>query len=329
MKLFLKEQLKKNIFLHCIAHITYNFLDHLRMFLGKITTNSGTMHNQLSLHDSLTYIHTVFEDYKKYAGISHFHGHVCELGPGDSSGVALALMADGATKVDLADRFYSHRDAPYHAQVYQALADQNPRIADLLKAANLQDETTFPGITRYYGPQAAGESYFKERPSTYDFIISRSVLEHTTDPLLTLESMYHALKPGGYLIHKVDLRDHGMFTPRHHDLKFLEIPKLVYWAMTHGSGLPNRILIDQYRYCASRLPGGCQLLITQLAYAGPVDPHVPFDEISKEHLDTALAGLTKHKKSFASVFHKLSEQDLIVAGFFLIIKKPQQASQKK
>ena len=323
MKLFLKEQLKKSIFLHCVVRIIYNFLSHLRMFLGKITTDSGTTHDQLSLHDSLTYINTVFEDYKKYAVISHFHGHVCELGPGDSSGVALAIMADGATKVDLADRFYSHRDAPYHAQVYQALAGQNPRIAELLKTENLQDETTLPGITRYYGAQAAGESYFKERPSTYDFIISRSVLEHTTDPLLTLESMYHALKPGGYLIHKVDLRDHGMFTPRHHDLKFLEIPKLVYWAMTHDSGLPNRILIDQYRRCASRLPGDCQLLITQLAYTGSVDPHVSFDAIPKKQLDTAFAGLTKHKKNFASALHKLNEQDLIVAGLFLIIRKPQ------
>jgi SAM-dependent methyltransferase len=137
-------------------------------------------------------------------------------------------MADGATKVDLADRFYSHRDAPYHAQVYQALANQNPQITELLKTANLHDEATFPGITRYYGPQAAGESYFNERASIYDFIISRSVLEHTTDPVLTLESMYHALKPGGYLIHKIDLRDHGMFTPHHHDLKFLELPRGIY-----------------------------------------------------------------------------------------------------
>lgn len=322
MKSFIKEQLKKHVILQCIVRIIHNFLSHTRLFFGKITTDSGTTHDQLSLKDSLTYINTVFEDYKKYADISHFHGYVCELGPGDSSGVALTILADGATQVDLADRFYSHRDASYHAQVYQALAAQNSRIAQLLKTANLQDETTFPGITRYYGPEAAGESFFKERLSTYDFIISRSVLEHTTDPLLTLESMYQALKPGGYLLHKVDLRDHGMFTPRHHDLKFLEIPKLVYWAMTHHSGLPNRLLIDQYRRRASRLPGDYQFLITQLAYAGPVEPHLPFGEIPKKLLDTAFSGLANHKKKFASVFRKLPDNDLIVAGFFLILKKP-------
>jgi len=322
MKSFLKKLSKKHIFLQCILRIIYNFFGHIRLFFGKITTDSGTTHEQLSLSDSLAYINTVFADYKKYAGISHFHGHVCELGPGDSSGVALAIMADGATKVDLADRFYSRRNAAIHAQVYQTLANQNPQIAVLLKTANLHDETTFPGITRYYGPQAAGESFFKKRSSTYDFIISRSVLEHATDPLLTLESMYEALNPGGRLIHKVDLRDHGMFTPQHHDLKFLEIPKEIYWAMTHGSGLPNRVLIDQYRQCVSRFSGDCQFLISQLAYGGPVEPHVTFDQIPKKQLDIALIELAKYKKNFSSSFRHVREQDLIIAGFFLIIKKP-------
>jgi len=322
MKSFLKDQLKKHIALQCIVRAVYNFLNQIRLRVGKLTTDSGTTHSQLSISDSLTYINTVVEDYKKYAGIPHFHGYICELGPGDSSGVALAILADGATKVDLADRFYSQRDPAYHEQVYQALATEDLQIADLLKTANLQDEATFPGITRYYGPQAAGETFFQERASTYDFIISRSVLEHATDPLLTLESMYQALKPGGSLLHKVDLRDHGMFTPHHHELKFLEIPNLVYWAMTHHSGLPNRILIDQYRACASRLSSSYQLLITQLAYAGPVEPHVIFDEIPKKQLNTALIELAKRKKDFASSFQALTENDLIVAGFFLILNKP-------
>lgn len=322
MNLFPKELLKKYIFFQCIVRIIHNFFVHVRLFFGKITTDSGTTHDQLALKDSLTYIATVFADYKKYGDITNFHGHVCELGPGDSSGVALSIMADGATQVDLADRFYSHRNALSHAQVYQALVAQNPQINKLLKSANLHDETTFPGLTRYYGPKAAGESFFKHRPSTYDFIISRSVLEHTTDPLFTLESMYHALKPGGRLIHKVDLRDHGMFTPHHHDLKFLEIPKGIYWAMTHDSGLPNRILINEYRQHISHLPGNHQLLISQLAYAGPVDPHVTFDKIPKKLLDIALTELAKHKRSFAPTFQQHMDQDLIVAGFFLIIKKP-------
>lgn len=321
MKSFLKEKLKKIFVIQCIVRVLYNLLTQISLRFGKLASDSGTTHSQLSIKDSLTYINTVVEDYKKYAGISHFYGVGCELGPGDSSGVGLAILADGATKIDLADRFYSQRNAGRQAQVYQALASQNPQIAERLKTANLQDETTFPGITRHYGPHAAGESFFQKRYETYDFIISRSVLEHTTDPLLTLESMYHALKPGGLLIHKVDLRDHAMFTPYHHDLKFLEVPDIVYRAMTHHSGLPNRILIDQYRECASRLSSDCQFLVTQLAYAGPVDPHVPFDQIPAIHLELAFRELSKYKKNFATSFQKLEERDLIVAGFFLILGK--------
>jgi hypothetical protein len=96
----------------------------------------------------------------------------------------------------------------------------------------------------------------------------------------------------------------------------------VYWAMTHGSGLPNRALIDQYRQHISHFPGDCQLLITQLAYAGPVEPHVTFDKVPKKQLETAFVELAKHKKNFASSFRQAQEQDLIVAGFFLVLKKP-------
>jgi hypothetical protein len=112
-----------------------------------------------------------------------------------------------------------------------------------------------------------------------------------------------------------------MFTPEHHDLKFLEIPEFVYWAMTHHSGLPNRILIDQYRQCAYRLSGDCQFLITHLAYAGPVEPHVHFEKIPQNLFEAAFAGLKKHKKDLASPFQKTHDSDLIVSGFFLILKK--------
>lgn len=322
MRRFLKKQINEHAILRCILSIIHNISNQIQMFFGNLKTDSGTTHSHFSVADSLSYIKMVMEDYKKYAKISHFHGNVCELGPGDNSGIALMMLADGAAKVDLADRFYSHRNVDNHAQIYSALANEDKRIAAILKLSNLKDESTFPGVKRYYGPSAAGETFFEKRISSYDFIISRSVLEHTTNPLLTLELMYQALKLGGTLIHKVDLRDHGMFTPYHHDLKFLEISNPIYWMMAHHSGLPNRILINQYRDCASRLSQDHQLLITQLAYAGSVEPHVPFDQIPQEQLHLALNSLSKHREKFASSFQKLSENDLIVAGFFLILHKP-------
>jgi len=318
----LKSYLKRSFTLQCFVLIFRNLYNNIRQFFGIITTDSGTTHAQLLLSDSLAYINNVFEDYKKYANISHFHGHVCELGPGDNVSVALRILADGAQNVDLADRFYSHRNFSDQAKIYEALIRQNPKIAQHLKTAYLKDETTFPGIARYYGPQAAGETFFKKRPMTYDFIVSRSVLEHTIDPLQTLRDMYQALKPGGMLIHKIDLRDHKLFTPFHHDLKFLEIPQAIYWAMTRHSGLPNRILIDQYRTSVSNLPGTYQFLITHLAYEGPVEPHVLLDQIPKKQFQDAIIRLAQHKQCLASSFQTLKDDDLIVSGFFLIVKKP-------
>lgn len=318
----IKQHLRKKISLLVFKRIISNAINNILWSIGWIKSDSGMTHNKLTVTQSLAYINDVFSDYKTHAHIPNFYGHVCELGPGDNAGVALKILRDGATQVDLADRFYSHRDTIYQAQIYQAMASNDPNIAQILKGSNLFNERTFKGITRYYGKEAAGEVFFKSRPSTYDFIISRSVLEHTTDPLLTLESMYHALKPGGTLIHKVDLRDHGMFSPTFHDLKFLEIPRPIYWAMTYNSGLPNRVMIHEYQNCTSKLNGKCQYFITQLAYAGPIEPHVPFDQISKDILEKAYSGLYQHHRNFTKEFKKLPKEDTIVAGFFLILTKP-------
>ena len=45
-----------------------------------------------------------------------------------------------------------------------------------------------------------------------DVIISRAVLEHVFDLDTAFGAMHRLLKPGGRMAHKVDLRDHGLFT---------------------------------------------------------------------------------------------------------------------
>ena len=56
------------------------------------------------------------------------------------------------------------------------------------------------------------------------------------------------LRPGGYLLHKIDLRDYGMFTKYgYHPLEFLTVPDFVYRQMVESAGQPNRYLVDYYR----------------------------------------------------------------------------------
>lgn len=316
----LKQKTKQNYYLACGFYVFNNLMLALKRWLGVITTISGTTHQALSLQESLDYIRIVFNDYKKMAGVKKFHGTVAEIGPGDNVGVALCFLADGCTRVDLADRFYSKRSSAKQAAIYKALASLLPGVAKIVKGCNLEKDSSFPGLQRYYGPKAAAEQFFSE-PAVYDFIVSRSVFEHLDDPLEALKSMVKALKPGGMLIHKVDLKDHGMLSSYFHELKFLEIPDVLYRLMTWRSGYPNRVLINQYRECVKALKEEHTFFITQVAGGGLVVPHVPFEKIPSNILKKALHYLAVHKPKFSKSLRQLKDQDLIVSGFFLILKK--------
>ena len=90
------------------------------------------------------------------------------------------------------------------------------------------------------------------------------VLEHLFDPIGALRDMAKSLKPGGCLIHRIDLRDHGMFL-NHHPLTYLTINELIYRRMTSESGRPNRILIHRYREWLEESNLDGEIRITRLA----------------------------------------------------------------
>ncbi len=311
---------KKNYSLSCLYYILYNVYSSLKRAVGNIKTISGTTHSKLSTKESLDYILEVFDDYKKIANIDKFHGKIAEIGPGDNAGVALCMIEDGCTRIDLADRFYSLRNPEQQKEIYQELLKSKSKLRKYLETCDLSDESTFPNIKRHYGQNAAAEIFF-QRNSGYDFIISRSVLEHVDDPVLVLKEMFKALKPGGKLIHKVDLKDHGMFSNHFHELKFFEISDFLYQLMTYKSGYPNRVLINQYRDTLDSL--GCQykLFVTQLARVGPIIPQVEFNKISKTKRDKALDYIRQYKAKFALSLKHLDEKDLVVSGFFLVATK--------
>ena len=215
MKKLLKKFVKNNTYISACFYILQNVIIHLKRFFNNHKTNSGTTHKSFSLDESYTYITEVFSDYQKVAGKNEFHGKIAELGPGDSEGVALMFLAHGALHVDLADRFYSLRNFSKQQQIKQLLLSKYPSL----------HAVTDSNCVRHYGELASGERFF-DYHKEYDFIISRSVLEHVDNPEIVLKKMFTSLAPGGMLIHKVDLRDHGMFTPFHHSLKFLEIHKI-------------------------------------------------------------------------------------------------------
>lgn len=299
----------------CALFVLDNQLAKLRLASGNLNTNSGMAHDGLKLDESLAYIDWVYGDYRNEAGIDKFHGRIAEIGPGDNCGVALRFVADGAEKVDLVDRFYSRRDDSHNAEIYRALIARD----GMTRYAGKDREDQFDRIERHYGARASAEQFFADH-GDYDFIVSRAVMEHVADPRLSLRRMKAALKPGGTMIHVVDLKDHAMFSEHgFHELKFLEIPEWLYGEMTRATGRPNREPLSTYR---DLLPGA-NIKITNLVGGGRLDP-VEYDDIPEDQRDAAITYVLKHKDKLQPRFQHEEETDLSVSGFIITWKRPKQ-----
>ena len=312
--------IKKSFWLTCAYYIVNNFLTKLRCYTGNIETDSGTLHAGLSIDSSLTYIEEVFNDYKQYSGIDRFRGRVAEIGPGDNCGVGLMFLADGCESVDLVDRFYSKRNSQQHAAIYKTLLKRHSQLNAKLGNFDVNDETSFKGLQRYYGESAAAEQFFAQA-DCYDYIVSRAVLEHVYNPLLAIKKMVTALKKDGMLLHKVDFRDHGMFSDYLHELSFFEVPDCLYPSMTKDAGRPNRILINSYRQVLTETIPDHQILITRLAGVGDIKPHLPYEKIDEALRNKSLDYINSIRSNLCKSLRLISNEDLSVAGIFIVAHK--------
>lgn len=293
--------------------------------LGRIHSQSGSTHRGLPTAQSVAYVEEVFNDYRTYGSLDRLYGRAAEVGPGDNAGVALLLQAAGCDAVELIDRFRSRRSLDQQRRIYQELAVRHG-IQHI--GAGDGDDEHLPGITWNLGSSA--ESYFArrahEQPPGYDVIVSRATLEHLYDPLGALRSMTECLQPGGRMVHKIDFRDHGMFTPAHPELTFLRFPAPLYRRMTHRSGRPNRVLLHRYRSLVEELGRSGELavtiLVTSLVGEGEVVPHVPFPALPPQSLRRAVARVEAERHSFAREFADVASEDLAVTGIFWVGVRP-------
>jgi SAM-dependent methyltransferase len=296
-----------------------------KLAMGMISSNAGVAHLHFSEEQSVRYIEKAFNDYKQYGLFEKFYGSVAEIGPGDNAGVSLLMRKDGCDRVDLIDRFLTRKNFDQQAKIYSALSQRYD--LDEFKIQEVWNERALAGINWMVGEPA--EIYFQKcartRGQIYDFIVSCDVLEHLYDPLDALPYMLECLKPGGRLLHKIDFRDHGLYTPEHHELTFLEIPTPIYRLMSRNVGRPNRMLIHRYRELLTqmKLTGAIDysLLVTQLVSVGEISPHRQFADIEPEKQRQAIAFVDSHRAKFADEFRDVDSGDLAVSGIFLIATK--------
>lgn len=297
-----------------------NFRQRLSYNSGDIRTNSGSHHLSASLEESIHYINDVFRDYKHYGGIDRFYGKVAEVGTGDSCGVGILFLRDGCEHVDLIDKYYSNRSTFRQSEIIRELTETNPALIKANIATNTYSEENVNGLSRHYGQQASAENFFKENKG-YDFIVSRAVLEHVDDPETSLLLMAKALNTNGMMLHKVDLRDHEMFTPDHGDLTFLKFPSWYYALMTKSSGRPNRILANRYQNVLDSTNLQYKILVTRLVGVGDIAPHIEWDEIDQNLRDKSLSIVQEIQETLAKDFKCIESKFLAIGGIFIVAKK--------
>ena len=278
-------------------------------------TISGS-HKDFDANAAVNYATSVFQNFHTYASKDRFHGRVAEIGPGDSSAFGLLCLADGCEQVDLVDRYYSARDNVLQREVNRAVVERHPTLRAHLLDEQFSD-SSFAGLTRRYGPEAAAEVYF-EQNRDYDFILSCAVFEHLYDPLKALRSTALALKPGGMMLHQVDCRDHGIFSQRFHELKFLELSEPLFWPLRVG-GNPNRVRVGEYIKTLDALPVQYEIFVSELAGTKHSIPlGTKLGSLPKPAVDESRAYVESIRGRLAEPFRSMQDRDLMVSGFCLV-----------
>jgi SAM-dependent methyltransferase len=323
LKPMIKRAVHRSPSLTMAALVATNAVWGYRLWRGRLSTNSGTAHAALTIRASVDYIEKVVEEYRKYGAIDHFRGRVAEIGPGDNAGVALLMRRDGCDAVDLVDRFRSRYDPLQQAAIYDALS-QRHGLQDYMGSESW-DADHLDGVS--WRSAESAESFFAQcEPRTYDFIVSRAVVEHLYDPIAALRSMVKTLRPGGKMLHEIDLRDHEFISAASGDeLSWLRVPSWLWRCMTSYSGRPNRVLSHQYRKVLDELAHQGEvtysLLVTSLAGAGPVLPYRLPAEIDSDAWSTAVGAVRRHRHRLARELRAISDRDLAVTGMFLVVER--------
>jgi SAM-dependent methyltransferase len=271
------------------------------------------------VNEAVDHAKDVFSLFKKVAGIERFRGKVVDVGPGDCCALGLLFLADGCEHVDLADRF-TFQDSQLQRDINRAIISSNPQLSSRLRE-NSMSESSIAGLQRHSGNQASAEAFF-EAHQGYDYIVSAATLEHVIDPLMALEKMSSALKPGGTMIHGVDFRDHGQFSEAFHDLKFLELPEVLY-APLRWQGGPNRVRLSAYVNKLSSFGFSVEVFAGFVAGIKEEIPPCRMDSLPQEIKITSMRVVSEARPHLSRPFRNLSDEDLMAAGVVIVARKPQ------
>lgn len=334
----LKRLAKKSKNLIIAAKIVDNWKMKRRFAAGNTESLHGATHSLFftNIQESLDYINIQINDYLRYSGltIEQLKGmRIFELGFGDNVGVALKFIAAGAERAVCLDKYYSKRDLGQQQQIYKALRetlnDEEKKRFDTAVDLSSGIELNPEKVLCIYGTDVENANQlFEMKP--FDLSISRGAIQDIYTPDAAFAAMDRMLAPGGYMLHKIDLSDQGMFRDNGmNPLTYLTVPESVYRLMAVDSGKPNRKLMGYYRRIMNDLGyKDAKLLITGLIGVGAcgkgdLHPHKEKVELNVDYPASTLETVREIRPRLTSEFKALPDDELIVDGIFIVARKPQ------
>lgn len=317
---------------YTIAHST---MVRLRSSFGRFDSLSGSINLNRPVAETVRYIEQVYDDFLQYGGLSRdviAGKRVVELGPGDNVGVGLKFIAAGAAEAICIDKFDAIRDREFERRVYitlrERLTDEERHRFD--SAIDLSHGIRFnEKKLRYIFGIGAEDASRVLGEGSIDVLVSRGVIQevYRTDQLIA--GMHRLLAPGGWMAHKIDLRDYGLFSSNgFHPLEFLTIPQPLYALMTRDSDRPNRRPLNYYRSKMAELGYDTRIYITCVIARDyskiprEIVPHKMKLERGVDYDETMLELIRSIRPRLAPEFRDLSDEDLMAGSIFLVARKP-------
>lgn len=253
-----------------------------RLFAWRIRRRRG---RGVLAADAAKYARAVADDYEaiaRAAGLTASSGSlwkgrkVLELGPGDTRAIGLLARARGAASYAAVDAYdIESRDEEKNRDIYERIL-----AGEGLPTGHWRELLAGTRVGASFADAAPGKGI--------DLVLSRAVLEHVGD----LANLFHELSPvladDAVLIHKVDLRSHGMHLDN--ELDFLLFPERIYRRMARHLDLPNRVRASTYLSLGAedglRLAYASATHRTSLDTVRAIHPHLPlpFEELPEEEL---------------------------------------------
>lgn len=310
----------RNRSLYIARLIASSCYQRARFALGRIDSDSGSNTTVQDIEAAAAYIERTFDDYARYGGWSP--GELAgksflEAGPGDNLGTGLLFLAHGAARYATIDKFYSRHD-PERARAIHARLER--------KFSASFDPSRIESVYGH-GAQEADKVFPAE---SFDGVLSRAVLHEIYEAEAALVALDRVLKPGGWMLHKIDLRDDGLFSGHgFHPLEFLTISGPVYWLMSYNTDKTCRRPLPVYRDIMRRLGYDARFLITGIIEtAGYRATENPAGQ-GKEALTAGVDYGREHSTLVEAIrprlsgeFRHLSDSDLLTASVFLVARKP-------